>query len=62
MNLLLLCIPWLLVGLFLVLFVRIPPRMPPPPVREAEDPPLASITIIVGLMLVIFTHNLVIPS
>jgi chlorobactene glucosyltransferase len=45
MNLLLLCIPWLLVGLFLVLFVRIPPRMPPPPVREAEDPPLVSIIV-----------------
>jgi chlorobactene glucosyltransferase len=45
MNLLLLCLPWLLVGLFLVLFVRIPPRMPTPSTGGVDHLPLVSIVV-----------------
>jgi len=45
MDLLLLCLPWLLVGLFVVLFVRIPPRLPAPSGIRDGGTPLVSIIV-----------------
>ncbi len=45
MDLFLLCLPWLLVGLYMVLFVRVPPELPPVDPRGGEPAPPVSIVV-----------------
>jgi chlorobactene glucosyltransferase len=45
MDLLLLCLPWLLVGLYMVLFVRVPPELPRLDPRGGESAPRVSIVV-----------------
>jgi chlorobactene glucosyltransferase len=45
MMLLLLCLPWILVGLFMVLFVRVPRRLPPLEEWGGEGAPSVSIIV-----------------
>ena len=45
MDLFLLCLPWIGLGLFIALFVRVPPRLPPPGPWEEGGAPTVSVLV-----------------